>query len=105
MKLAKLPGMGLNLDARVVATQICFGVESTDGKARKLTAAEKGGGEMWIGENLRTIQVLQNNESTKTTENYMHIVGLNHSKVKNSLDIVLNRVNLTSENKTDISSP
>ena len=46
------------------------------------------------GENLRSIQVLLGHESSKTTEIYTHVTGLNNKKIKNPLDIILENFKL-----------
>ncbi len=44
------------------------------------------------GVNLRTIQVLLGHESSKTTEVYTHIAGVDNKKVKNPLDIMMQNI-------------
>ncbi|HAM98827.1 MAG TPA: recombinase XerD [Marinilabiliales bacterium] len=60
------------------------------------------------GENLRNIQVMLGHESSKTTEVYTHVIAVNNKKMRNPLDILMNKINLetglkkTVVNKTDI---
>jgi len=44
------------------------------------------------GENLRNIQVLLGHESSRTTEIYTHVAGVNNKKVKNPLDIMMQKL-------------
>ncbi len=43
------------------------------------------------GENLRNIQVLLGHESTKTTEIYTHVAGVNNQRLRSPLDILMNK--------------
>jgi site-specific recombinase XerD len=44
------------------------------------------------GENLRNIQVQMGHNSSKTTERYTHVVGINNKRLMNPLDIMMNRI-------------
>jgi len=43
------------------------------------------------GENLRNIQEMMGHNSSKTTERYTHVVGINNKKIMNPLDIMLQK--------------
>ncbi len=50
------------------------------------------------GENLRNIQVQLGHSSTRTTERYTHVVGVNNKKLLNPLDIMLKRLTFSKNN-------
>lgn len=47
------------------------------------------------GENLRNIQIMLGHGSTKTTEIYTHVIQVNNKKLRNPLDVLLNRCSFT----------
>ncbi len=58
------------------------------------------------GENLRNIQEQMGHNSSKTTERYTHVVGINNKKLMNPLDIMMKRIrfgeNVTLKDKNDV---
>lgn len=54
------------------------------------------------GENLRNIQVMLGHESSKTTEVYTHVIAVNNKKMRNPLDILLNKYNLDADIKKQL---
>ncbi len=78
--------------------EICFGIPNGKVFISKASLIQYWENELAIwedGVNLRIIQVLLRHESSKTTEVYTHVAGLNNEKTENPLDNLMDAINFS----------